>query len=437
MTNSLTAEKLAALMPLEALEQAAECLKTLAHPHRLRMVQMLLRDRYTVGELAEACGIPSHMASEHLRLMQRCGFLDNEKEGRKAYYRIVEMHLAASWPASNRVSAARRTEETSSQGETMSFTNISPASLANLPARPEDRTDRRPHAGRVPRSPLSVRPQCSLGPARSAGRDEGRNGSRGEPLYVICKSGGRSRQACEKFISAGFTNVVNVEGGTTACVEAGLPAVHGKRPSRWSGRSALPPGRWCCWGRSVRVAIQPPHLASRHSSAAAWCSPESRTRAAWACSWPACRGTSAAAKMVLLAVANWLPRRVRSAQRRRTTCRNVVSLHRPHLPRIHGNETCNCRWRGGRGIGRGAGPPPVGRARHRALRARSGRLVRQLRAALLYWRDDCPAREAAGHDSPAPARAIQSRRPYPHIGRGHRPRGEEGPRPRSGVRTRI
>jgi predicted transcriptional regulator len=60
---------------LDALTQAAECLKTLAHPHRLRMVQMLLQGRYTVGELAEACEIPSHMASEHLRLMQRCGLL--------------------------------------------------------------------------------------------------------------------------------------------------------------------------------------------------------------------------------------------------------------------------------------------------------------------------------------------------------------------------
>ncbi len=94
MPTVLDPEKLATLTPLDALEQAAECLKILAHPHRLRMVQMLLRDRYTVGALAEACGIPSHMASEHLRLMQRCGFLTNEKEGRKAYYRIVEMHLA-------------------------------------------------------------------------------------------------------------------------------------------------------------------------------------------------------------------------------------------------------------------------------------------------------------------------------------------------------
>ena len=79
---------------LAALAEAAECLKTLAHPHRLRIVQMLLQGRYTVGELAKACELPSHMASEHLRLMQRCGFLNSDKEGRKTYYHIVEPHLA-------------------------------------------------------------------------------------------------------------------------------------------------------------------------------------------------------------------------------------------------------------------------------------------------------------------------------------------------------
>ena len=81
------------LTDLEAMGQAAECLKTLAHPHRLRMVQMLLQGDYTVGELAEACELPSAMASEHLRLMQRCGFLASEKDGRKVYYRVVEPHL--------------------------------------------------------------------------------------------------------------------------------------------------------------------------------------------------------------------------------------------------------------------------------------------------------------------------------------------------------
>ena len=81
------------LTDLKALGQAAECLKTLAHPHRLRMVQMLLQGDYTVGELADACDLPSAMASEHLRLMQRCGFLTSEKEGRKVYYRVAEPHL--------------------------------------------------------------------------------------------------------------------------------------------------------------------------------------------------------------------------------------------------------------------------------------------------------------------------------------------------------
>lgn len=56
-----------------------------------------------------------------------------------------------------------------------------------------------------------------------------RNGSKEEPLYLICRSGSRGRQACEKFVAAGHTNVVNVEGGTLACVEAGLPIVRGKK----------------------------------------------------------------------------------------------------------------------------------------------------------------------------------------------------------------
>ena len=56
-----------------------------------------------------------------------------------------------------------------------------------------------------------------------------RNGLAIEPLYVICRSGSRGQQACEQFLKAGFSNVVNIEGGTMACVEAGLPVVRGKK----------------------------------------------------------------------------------------------------------------------------------------------------------------------------------------------------------------
>lgn len=50
-----------------------------------------------------------------------------------------------------------------------------------------------------------------------------------EPLYVVCKSGKRGQQACEKFAAAGYSDVRNVEGGTLACLETGLPLVRGRK----------------------------------------------------------------------------------------------------------------------------------------------------------------------------------------------------------------
>ena len=86
------------------------------------------------------------------------------------------------------------------------------------------------------RTPVEYR-EVHVGIARNVPLDrldvaaimQGRNGSASEPLYVICRSGSRGQQACEKFLAAGFPNVVNVEGGTLACVEAGLPVVRGKK----------------------------------------------------------------------------------------------------------------------------------------------------------------------------------------------------------------
>lgn len=56
-----------------------------------------------------------------------------------------------------------------------------------------------------------------------------RDGSSDRPLYFICRSGSRGRQACEKFRAAGYSNVVNVEGGTLAWAECGLPVNRGKK----------------------------------------------------------------------------------------------------------------------------------------------------------------------------------------------------------------
>ena len=50
-----------------------------------------------------------------------------------------------------------------------------------------------------------------------------------EPLYIICRTGGRSAQACSAFAKSGFDNVVNIDGGTLAWVAAGLPVNRGTK----------------------------------------------------------------------------------------------------------------------------------------------------------------------------------------------------------------
>lgn len=55
-----------------------------------------------------------------------------------------------------------------------------------------------------------------------------RNGKSAEPLYVICRSGGRAASVGQKLAALGG-NIYNVEGGTQACDQAGLPMVRGKK----------------------------------------------------------------------------------------------------------------------------------------------------------------------------------------------------------------
>ena len=49
------------------------------------------------------------------------------------------------------------------------------------------------------------------------------------PLYFICRAGSRGRQAAEKLLKAGYTDAINVEGGTLAWEAAGLAVVRGRK----------------------------------------------------------------------------------------------------------------------------------------------------------------------------------------------------------------
>ena len=68
-------------------------------------------------------------------------------------------------------------------------------------------------------------PLDRLDPKTLAVDHAGRTG----PIYFVCRSGSCSKTACEQMIAAGVSEVVSVEGGTTACDAAGLPVIRGRK----------------------------------------------------------------------------------------------------------------------------------------------------------------------------------------------------------------
>lgn len=50
---------------------------------------------------------------------------------------------------------------------------------------------------------------------------------RSQPVYLMCRSGNRAKQAAEKLIKRGFSDVHVVEGGMQAWSQAGFPTIKG------------------------------------------------------------------------------------------------------------------------------------------------------------------------------------------------------------------
>jgi rhodanese-related sulfurtransferase len=79
-----------------------------------------------------------------------------------------------------------------------------------------------------------------------------------EPLYVICKSGARGRQACEKITAAGCRCVINVDGGTSAWDQACLPVVRGKKTISLERQVRIIAGILIVVGSLLTVAFNEP-----------------------------------------------------------------------------------------------------------------------------------------------------------------------------------
>jgi hypothetical protein len=77
------------------------------------------------------------------------------------------------------------------------------------------------------------------------------------PLYLICRSGIRGKQACERFMAAGYSNVFNVEGGTLGWERSGLPLVRGKKTISLERKVRIAAGLIVVLGTALGFLVHP------------------------------------------------------------------------------------------------------------------------------------------------------------------------------------
>ncbi|MBN1846764.1 MAG: helix-turn-helix transcriptional regulator [Sedimentisphaerales bacterium] len=75
-------------MDKQTADHAAEVLKAVAHPVRLRIVDLLKQGELCVGDIVAALGTKHSLTSQQLNMMKIKGVLQCRREGPKVYYRI-------------------------------------------------------------------------------------------------------------------------------------------------------------------------------------------------------------------------------------------------------------------------------------------------------------------------------------------------------------
>lgn len=74
---------------IEKLEKAAFILKTLSHPLRLSIVDILSQhDKLSVNEICQSLGSEQSLTSHHLSNMKLKGILSSSREGKNIYYSL-------------------------------------------------------------------------------------------------------------------------------------------------------------------------------------------------------------------------------------------------------------------------------------------------------------------------------------------------------------
>ena len=71
----------------------ADFFRTLGHPARVRVLELLKDGELTVGRLQAELEIDSSGASQHLAAMRRQGLLESRREGTSVFYRVRDPRI--------------------------------------------------------------------------------------------------------------------------------------------------------------------------------------------------------------------------------------------------------------------------------------------------------------------------------------------------------
>jgi ArsR family transcriptional regulator len=77
----------------ESAHALAAVFKALCDPTRLRLISLLVRQEFCVGDLAATLEVGQSVVSHQLRDMRRMGWVRNRREGRHVYYTLDDEHV--------------------------------------------------------------------------------------------------------------------------------------------------------------------------------------------------------------------------------------------------------------------------------------------------------------------------------------------------------
>lgn len=72
----------------------AEFFKTLGHPVRIRVLELLSEREHAVAEMLPAVGIEPANLSQQLAVLRRAGLVTTRKEGSTVHYSLTSPHVA-------------------------------------------------------------------------------------------------------------------------------------------------------------------------------------------------------------------------------------------------------------------------------------------------------------------------------------------------------